>query len=321
MQLIEANMFYFNFENTVKKIEISANGRQKLSATAKNKFHYMSRTDRFEAHHQHVAETIEFVKSGHLPSFAENNPEVFWQAADTYERKNGRVCSSFVVALPKELSVEQRIELAEQFIFEFADRYQFPFSCAIHNHGGAFSGQEQPHLHFMYSERHIDGIKRTPEQFFKRYNAKAPEKGGAQKLTADVLNIGQAQVQLFREKSEDLINESLKRHAPTKRVEIRGLELEVPNVVSCLSNKDYNKKHGTQLEDAPMMPSWIKYAKKDKDAETLAQYQSILEEIQRVRKENDYQRYQSYYHAEVRRLWEIEQAEKARNRGYDGPSF
>jgi hypothetical protein len=82
-----------------------------------------------------------------------------------------------VVALPKELTSEQRIELAEQFIQEFADRYRYPFTCAIHNHAGALAGQEQPHLHLIYSERHVDGIERTPEQFFKRYNPEQPEKG------------------------------------------------------------------------------------------------------------------------------------------------
>jgi hypothetical protein len=64
-----------------------------------------------------------------MPSFAEGNPEEFWQASDLYERKNGRVCSSLVVALPKELTSEQRIELAEQFIQEFADRYRYPFTA------------------------------------------------------------------------------------------------------------------------------------------------------------------------------------------------
>ena len=33
----------------------------------------------------------------------------------------------------------------------------------------------------MFSERKLDGIDRDPEQFFKRYNAKNPEKGGAKK--------------------------------------------------------------------------------------------------------------------------------------------
>ena len=33
----------------------------------------------------------------------------------------------------------------------------------------------------MFSERQRDGIERDPAQYFKRYNAKAPEKGGAKR--------------------------------------------------------------------------------------------------------------------------------------------
>jgi hypothetical protein len=33
----------------------------------------------------------------------------------------------------------------------------------------------------MFSERQVDGIERDPEQYFRRYNAKSPEKGGARK--------------------------------------------------------------------------------------------------------------------------------------------
>lgn len=177
-----------------------------------------------------------------------------------YERSNGRTCSSLIVALPKELNQQQRIELAEQFIVEFADRYCYPFTCAIHNHAGAIGGQEQPHLHFMYSERHVDGIDRTEEQFFKRYNAKDLSKGGAQKLTADVLGMGKAQLQLYRQKTEELINASLGQYAPMKKVEIKGLEVEVPSLVSCLSHRDYNKKHGTHLKDVPVMTKAIRFA-------------------------------------------------------------
>ena len=36
----------------------------------------------------------------------------------------------------------------------------------------------------MFSERGNDGIERSGEQWFKRHNAKAPEKGGARKSRA-----------------------------------------------------------------------------------------------------------------------------------------
>ena len=56
-----------------------------------------------------------------------------------------------------------------------------PYTLAIHR-GGA--NGENPHAHLMFSERGHDGIERSGEQWFRRYNAPAPEKGGARKSRA-----------------------------------------------------------------------------------------------------------------------------------------
>lgn len=302
-------MFYCNLEHTAKKAIKTRSGKIKDGATAKNRFHYITRTSHFKNYKESVSEQIEFVKSGNLPSFAEGKPAEFWQAADVFERSNGRTCSSLVVALPKELNQAQRIELAEAFIIEFADRYRFPFSCAIHNHAGSIAGIEQPHLHLMYSERHVDGIDRSAEQFFKRYNPKDPQKGGAQKLTADVLGMGKAQLQLYRQKTEELINNSLMRYAPMKQVEIRGIRVEVPSTVSCLSHRDYNKKYGTELQDVPVMNKAVRFAKEN-EPELWAKQQHMIEEIQRIRAENRYEQYRSFYEAELKNRKEIEELSK-----------
>ena len=302
-------MFYCNLEHTAKKAIKTRSGKIKDGATAKNRFHYITRTSHFKSYKESVSEQIEFVKSGNMPSFAEGKPAEFWQAADVYERSNGRTCSSLVVALPKELNQAQRIELAEAFITEFADRYRFPFSCAIHNHAGLIAGIEQPHLHLMYSERHMDGIDRSAEQFFKRYNPKDPQKGGAQKLTADVLGMGKAQLQLYRQKTEELINDSLMRYAPMKQVEIRGIQIEVPSRVSCLSHRDYNKKYGTQLQDVPVMNKAVRFACEN-EPELWAKQQHMIEEIQRIRAENRYEQYRSFYEAELKNRKEIEELSK-----------
>ena len=302
-------MFYCNLEHTAKKAIKTRSGKIKDGATAKNRFHYITRTSHFKSYKESVSEQIEFVKSGNMPSFAEGKPAEFWQAADVFERSNGRTCSSLVVALPKELNQAQRIELAEAFITEFADRYRFPFSCAIHNHAGSIAGIEQPHLHLMYSERHVDGIDRSAEQFFKRYNPKDPQKGGAQKLTADVLGMGKAQLQLYRQKTEELINDSLMRYAPMKQVEIRGIRVEVPSTVSCLSHRDYNKKYGTELQDVPVMNKAVRFAKEN-EPELWAKQQHMIEEIQRIRAENRYEQYRSFYEAELKNRKEIEELSK-----------
>ena len=325
-------MFYCNLEHTAKKAIKTGSGKVKNAPTAKSRFHYITRTLHFKKYKESASEQIEFVRSGNMPNFAEGKPAEFWNAAEVYERSTGRTCSSLVVALPKELTVAQRIELAEAFIAEFADRYRYPFTCAIHNHAGALAGQEQPHLHFMYSERHVDGIERTAEQFFKRYNPEEPQKGGAQKLTADVLGMGKAQLQLYRKKTEELINDSLERYAPMKMVEIRGIQVEVPSLVSCLSNKDYNKKYGTQLKDVPIMNKAVRFAEED-EPELFAKKLEMTAEINRIRAENYYELYKPYYEQALNKQHQLAreksqekekqlQQNQEPSKGYDhGPGF
>ena len=58
---------------------------------------------------------------------------------------------------------------------------RLPYTLAIHR-GGADG--ENPHAHLMFSERGHDGIDRSAKQWFRRYNGKAPETGGARKSRA-----------------------------------------------------------------------------------------------------------------------------------------
>ncbi|WP_176731520.1 MobA/MobL family protein, partial [Burkholderia cenocepacia] len=105
-----------------------------------------------------------------------------WKAADEFERKNGTAYREIEIALPRELTREQRIELVEDFVQkELGDRHAYQY--AIHNPPGAIDGKEQPHAHIMFCERINDGIERDPQQFFKRANSKSPERGGAKKAS------------------------------------------------------------------------------------------------------------------------------------------
>jgi hypothetical protein len=113
-----------------------------------------------------------------MPEWATGNEIAFWDASDLNERANGRVYSELEIALPREFSKEQRQELVNDFIkSELKDQ---PYTVAIHNKR-ALDGGEQPHAHIMFSERQLDGIERSSEQFFKRANGKNPEKGGTKK--------------------------------------------------------------------------------------------------------------------------------------------
>ena len=159
-------MYYFDYAYTGKgttKVKTKSGTKVKKAPSCKNRFHYITRTAHYKNHKDNVHEKVEFVKSGNMPSFAENRPDIFWEAAHNYERKNARTAASQVIALPKELSVQQRIELAEALIKKFTDEFNFPYTAAIHNHTGEIGGQDQPHLHIMYCERSVDEHNRTAE--------------------------------------------------------------------------------------------------------------------------------------------------------------
>ena len=292
-------MYHMSYEHT-SKAPTAKNGKTKKAVSCVKRFRYITRTKEYANHKDH-AEKVEYVKSGNMPSFCSSRPDQFWESAELYERKNGRTATSIVLALPKELTPEQRIELTEKIIEQFCNKFNFPYTAAIHNHKSAISGQDQPHLHLMFSERALDEFDRTAEQFFKRYNDKNPETGGARKVTADFRGDGQDLMNIIRAGSEVLINESLEEHAPTKIVTIKGIDVEVPNFVSCLSHNDYNKLYGTNLKEVPMVPKSLLRLSDDADSEKLAERDALIQKVNEIRDHNNMQLYSQYYYAELER--------------------
>ena len=120
-----------------------------------------------------------YTESGHMPGWAEAEPTTYWAAADHNERANGRLFKRLEFALPLALSAAERAALAVGFAHHLTDAEHLPYTLAIHaGHG------ENPHCHLMISERGNDGLERSPEQWFRRYNAAHPERGGARKSEA-----------------------------------------------------------------------------------------------------------------------------------------
>jgi hypothetical protein len=115
-----------------------------------------------------------------MPSWArgENKDEVFWKAADEYERANGRLALKIECAIPRDIPPNKWEALTREFCTRQFKGH--PVSFAIHE-GRASDGKTNPHIHFEASERALDGIERPPEQFFRRANPKNPAKGGAAK--------------------------------------------------------------------------------------------------------------------------------------------
>jgi hypothetical protein len=183
---------------------------------------YIAREEKYDKGDRY--EDMENKDSGNMPKWAEHNPSEFWKAADKYERANGSVFREIELALPREFSKEQRLELVKDFISqEIGDKHAYQF--AIHNPKSAMDGGEQPHAHIMYSERIRDGINRDPEQYFKRHNAKNPEKGGAKKFSGGK-NYYEMKDELLalRKSWADVQNKHLEKNGSPDRVDHRSFE-------------------------------------------------------------------------------------------------
>lgn len=181
---------------------------------------YISRTGKYKNRLAH-GEKLEATGSGNMPGWAQHNPLLFWQAADNFERKNGSTYREHEIALPRELSPDQRLNLVNNWIQnELGENHAYQF--AIHT-PTASDGKEQPHCHLMFCERENDGIARDPEQFFKRYNSKNPERGGARKTNFSAkVSERKEQLKAQRQRWETLCNEHLKRAGATVKIDMRS---------------------------------------------------------------------------------------------------
>ena len=181
--------------------------------SARAKSDYIEREGRYEKD----GEELEHKEHGNMPEWAEDDPGKYWEAADEHERANGRLYSEVQFALPKELGEADRRELAGEFTERVCSKERLPYTLAIHR-GGA--NGENPHAHLMFSERGHDGIERSAEQWFRRYNRQAPEKGGARKSR-------EAKAGDWLEKTrkawEQTANRALERAGRSERIDGRSL--------------------------------------------------------------------------------------------------
>ena len=149
-----------------------------------------------------------------MPGWAEEDPHAYWEAADAHERANGRLFREVEFALPTELDEGERRELALEFAQFLTGRDRLPYTLAIHRGDG-----ENPHCHLVISERSNDGLERTAETWFKRYNGKAPEQGGARKVSTS----SKEWLQNTREAWADRANRALARAGSRERIDHRSL--------------------------------------------------------------------------------------------------
>lgn len=158
---------------------------------------------------------------GNLPTWSNGDPQIFWKASDQHERLNGATYRELEVALPNELTRDQNLALVQEFVKK--EIGVKPYQFAVHLPNAALGNVDQPHAHILYSDRLPDGVVRTPEQHFKRYNAKEPEKGGCKKdCCGKDIDSHKSEVVRRRERWADLQNGHLAMHGHAVKVDHRS---------------------------------------------------------------------------------------------------
>lgn len=183
---------------------------------------YIAREGKYAKHNDGL-EKLEGTGHGNMPKWAQADPNFFWKMSDDKERKNGTSYREHIITLPRELTADQRHELIKEWIHqEIGEKHAYQY--AIHN-PLAMDGLEQPHAHIMFSERLIDGIERDPDQYFKRFNAKKPESGGAKKAnTPKFESERKLELKDQRDRWEKLCNSHLELAGSDARISMKSLK-------------------------------------------------------------------------------------------------
>ena len=238
----------------------------KVGKTGKAEPHaaYIARAGKY-ANRLERGEKLVATEAGNMPAWAQSNPLEFWQAADANERKNGTTYREMEIALPREMDTAEQVELVREWVKqEIGDRHAYQWAIHVPK---AADGGEQPHVHLMFSERQRDGIERDPDQYFKRYNSKYPERGGARKGYGQ--NAGKtlsqteraAELKELRARWESMCNAHLERSGHEARIDMRS-----------------HAERGTGLEpEAKQLPSQWRGAGRDKVIEFRAARQELAE--------------------------------------------
>lgn len=168
-------------------------------------------------------EDVVMTGHGNMPPWSNDDPRRFWREADKNERQNGAAYREHEIALPIELTMDENEKVVRQHVADIAGNK--PHQFAVHVAESSLEGRLNVHLHLMVSDRVPDGIARTPEQMFRRYNAVRPERGGCRKDSGglDPLALRDKVIEL-RKRTADVQNAALADNGHMVRVDHRSLK-------------------------------------------------------------------------------------------------
>ena len=152
----------------------------------------------------------------------EKDRSVLWNAAERAEnRKDARVAREFEIALPHELSAEQRLEATREFAQGLADRYGAAVDFAIHAPHGK-SDDRNHHAHLMMTVRSVGAAGLGDKTFLEREN---------KWLLLRELPTSQMQLRDVRQSWEQIANQKMAAAGLDMRIDHRsyqerGVEIE-----------------------------------------------------------------------------------------------
>ena len=115
-------------------------------------------------------EDLVFTCSGNLPDWAQDAGE-FWGAAEENRRVKGRAYREIRMGLQEELSLDDNIDLVEEFLKESGIGKNHAFTYAIHDKEAAYDHDHRNiHCHLMFCEKSIEKDRPLgPDLYFKQY--------------------------------------------------------------------------------------------------------------------------------------------------------
>src|ERR1700722_10503219 len=151
---------------------------------------------------------VEILAPSNAPAWV-NDPARIWRAAEAADiRVNSRTARELLVALPAELSDDQRAVLAREIGQMLVDRYRVAVMVAVHAPDKK-GDQRNHHTHILMTTRAI-----TPDGF-----------GGKVRILDDK-KTGPAEVEFIRGRVAEITNQHLERAGLDTRVDPRTLAVQ-----------------------------------------------------------------------------------------------
>lgn len=239
------------------------------------RYEYTLRVNDFSWEKNSKYDDFLFGQNVNMPDFASEDPKLFWESCENYERANANTFRTIDFSLPTELSDEENIELAARFAEElFGDK--FVYSMAVHSKPSSAQSIQNIHCHIMFSERKLDGIERDSKEFFKRFNRKNPQLGGCEKTDEWT---AYSKLYYIRQTWERIANEKLQEKG-LEKISCRSLYAQR---LDSLLEENYLK---AELLDRPpihLEKSYIDFCPDSNDKEKALEFFNYAKKIKEIK--------------------------------------